>query len=96
MGWVIILACGVILIISMGLSLIEQVKEVLKGIKLLKKLLSKPAKNKRRKLRTDPRSVTTEHQEMIAVDQSHFESLNRTQLEVGKDSPPSSAMTGNL
>jgi len=46
MGWVIIFACGAILIISMGLSLLGQVRMVIEGIRLLKQLMSKKDKKK--------------------------------------------------
>jgi len=48
MGWVIIFACGTILIISMTLSLIEQARVIIRGIRLLKQLLSKKDKPKKK------------------------------------------------
>lgn len=86
MGWVIIIACGVILVITMGLNLFEQIKEVIRGIKVLKKLVSKPTamKNKRRKIKMDARTIITEHQELVAAaDQSHCE---RSKLDIERDS----------
>jgi len=46
MGWAIILACALILLISLGLNLLEQVRLVVRGIRLLKKLMSKKDKKK--------------------------------------------------
>jgi len=48
MGWVIIFACGIILVISMGLSLVEQARVVIRGVRLLKQLLSKKDKPKKK------------------------------------------------
>ena len=49
MGWVIIFACGIILVISLRLNLIEQVRAVLAGLRLLKQLMSKKEKGSKRK-----------------------------------------------
>jgi len=46
MGWVIIFTCGVILVISLGLNLLDQVRAVIQGIRLVKKLMSKKEKKR--------------------------------------------------
>ena len=51
MGWAIIVAFGIILIMSLGLSLIEQIKDVKRAIKLVKRLLSKPEVKKKRNVK---------------------------------------------
>jgi len=89
MGWVIIFACGVILIISMGLSLIGQVREVIRGIKLLRQLVSKTDKKKTRKKEKIDLTTTLEQNTILTdQDQSKLFDINRTQLDtIGSELP---------
>jgi len=85
MGWVIIVACGVILIISVVfLNIIEQVKDVIKGIKLAKKLMSKPEKQKKGikdKIQKQTEIVIPEQQSQLNLDQSRSFEFSRTNLD---------------
>ena len=92
MGWVIIFACGIILAISMGLSLAGQVRVIIRGIRLLKQLLSKkdkPKTHKKKKL----------DGEMISLQQSRFSEhtklfdQERSELDIslGMNSTPAKA-----
>jgi len=84
MGWIIIFACGVILMISLGLSLIEQIREVIRGIRLLKELLFKKNK-KKEKVKKKQEFKVRIIQESTLVDKSNLFEMNRTQLETGND-----------
>ena len=92
MGWIIIFACGVILVISMGLSLIEQVREVLRAIKLLRTFLKKKPEGKKAKKNkeTDETTVVIGDQNTTTfTEQSNLFDVNRTHLETATDAPSS-------
>jgi len=84
MGWVIIFSCGIILVISLGLSILEQLRVLLRGLKLLKQLMSKKDKKKGVKTKKDPEILSQ------AADQSTLFDQNRTQLEISHDLSPHS------
>jgi len=77
MGWVIMFACGIILVISLGLSLIEQVRMIIRGIRLLKQLMSKkdkPKMGKKKKLNERIASIGfSEHTKLYNNEQSELD-----------------------
>jgi len=83
-GWVIIVACGVILLISVGLNFFEQIKEIIKGIRMVRTLLlSKPDKKKPAKKRERKQSdiLSTPERARLSDQTSSFE-MSRNTLDV--------------
>jgi len=95
MGWVIIFACGIILLISLGLNLLEQVRAVIRGIRLLKKLMSKQDKPKiahKKKMELD--SIAVDRSNLsLTNDQMKLFDQNRTQLDTTSDDISSSQVS---
>jgi len=82
LGWTIIFSCGAILIMSLGLSLFEQVRMIIRGIRTLKQLMSKKEKVKKGKSQPKPRI-----EDSLQIDQSTLVDL-RTQTETSPFSSP--------
>jgi len=81
LGWIMVFSCGAILILSLGLSLFEQVKMVIRGLRLLKQLMSKKDKVKL-KAKKEPRI-----EDSLQTDQSTLVDL-RTQPDISPFSSP--------
>ena len=88
MGWIIIFACGAILMISMGLSLLEQVRVVIRGIRLLKQLMSKKDKKKTKKTKKIPiEGIFVNRNASILNEKAKLFDPNMSALDLSVDTP---------
>jgi len=86
LGWVIVFCCGAILLMSLGLSLFEQVRMIIRGIRMLKQLMSKKDKVKVKGDKSKPKpriEFSTTH-----GDQSTLVDLNQSQTDTSPFSSP--------
>jgi len=92
MGWVIIFACAVILLISLGLSIIEQIRAIWRGLRLLKQLMSKKDRLKNRaNKKSSEMEIKTEDSNLFDVNRSQITQLDT----LGSDSPVLNTAVGS-
>jgi len=84
LGWIIVFCCGAILILSLGLSLFEQVRMIIRGLRMLKQLMSKKDKIKKGKSNKPKQRI----EDSIQTDQSTLFDLNRSQTDASPFSSP--------
>ena len=95
MGWAIIGISGVILMIYIVINLSDQIKEILKTIRFLKQLVSKPVKKRINKVINHEENRTVSHLSTISDDKrqilnlNHNESIATNVSILQNDSPPS-------